>query len=86
MSYFQMDDSSLSFNAAKQKAVQEAIDRLKSLNVYIMVFIPALSPINEITSMLKVNGLLDFPYYWIGVDSWFQEARYASSIAICISC
>ena len=52
---------------------QNAAERIKRLNTYIIIHIFT-GTVEMMFDILEAKGVLTFPYYYIGVDSWFQSA------------
>eukprot|EP01083_Nonionella_stella_P034289 93856_1 len=65
---------SISYFASKS-SILNAASTIKRIGTFVTIIIPTQRTIGPLFEALKDNGLLQFPYYYIGVDAWFQSQQ-----------
>lgn len=56
-------------------SILNAVETIKKFEIYIIVVIAHESELNMLFTSLNQYGLMGFPYFYIGVDSWFDKSR-----------
>ena len=64
---------------ANNQSIENAANIIKNLQLYIIVLIPQNWAKKATFAILDSKGLMQFPYFYIGVDSWFDSQRIVNS-------
>ena len=66
----------IAFADENYKSIINAVHTIQNIGVYIMVVIAHESELNVMFNLLDDNGLMGFPYYYLGVDAWLDSNMF----------
>eukprot|EP00485_Elphidium_margaritaceum_P007900 CAMPEP_0202709426 /NCGR_PEP_ID=MMETSP1385-20130828/21551_1 /ASSEMBLY_ACC=CAM_ASM_000861 /TAXON_ID=933848 /ORGANISM="Elphidium margaritaceum" /LENGTH=792 /DNA_ID=CAMNT_0049368687 /DNA_START=198 /DNA_END=2576 /DNA_ORIENTATION=- len=76
---YDIDTTAVSFSKGNTVSINNAVDQIATLDAYIIVLIVHDTDLMSMFSAFEAAGLTEYPYFYLGVDAWFDTNRIQAS-------
>jgi len=76
---YNIDAKAVAFSRGSAVSIKNAVDQIKKLDAWIIVLIVHDSDSLSLFNSFDAVGLTEYPYFYLGVDAWFDTNRIQSS-------